>query len=87
METEALDRMSVSDAQSKRMLEDYDRAGFGYVEFDLVGRRGLALSAPTWVRQQIDQRGGLRLVTIKKREWRCPSPSHDVVVCDRVATA
>ena len=62
----------------ERLLGDFNRDDFGYVE---VGDSwGLSLARPRWVREQIE-RSPLDLVSYERWAWKPPYPAQDVLVC------
>ena len=63
------------------LIEDYDRNGFGYLDYPEFQNYGISLSSPPWVLLQLQKLSGLRLLTYIETGW----DSHqDVVACIRV---
>jgi SAM-dependent methyltransferase len=55
--------------RTERLLEEFDRTGFGYQNRHGQDNYGISLSAPSWVCGQLEQRSGWRLVTCTEMAW------------------
>jgi SAM-dependent methyltransferase len=82
-----LRQIGVSEAGIRKMLDGFDRAGFGFSETppDAEEDWGLAIASADWIRSQLDQTPKLRFVEHVERAWQPPTPRQDVVTCVRPA--
>ncbi len=64
-----------------QLLADYDRDGFGYLDYPNVQQYGISLSSPSWVCSQLEQFPKLRILSYTERLW---DHHQDVVACMRV---
>ena len=63
----------------ERMLNDYDRDGFGFLPAPRQPPQGNALSTPAWVFAEVQRRTTLRLIGFNEAAWG----KQDVVACAR----
>jgi SAM-dependent methyltransferase len=70
--------------QIEALLRDYDRDGFGYVDYSHATNYGISLASPAWVCRQLERLPNLYLLTYAE-ECRDPPQSLDVVSCIRRA--
>jgi CBS domain-containing protein/SAM-dependent methyltransferase len=64
-----------------RLLEGYEREGFGYSNYPHSDGYGISLARPSWVVSLLERRPELRLLMLKEAGW---SNHQDVVACTRV---
>jgi SAM-dependent methyltransferase len=68
----------VSEDQLDEVVADYDREGFGYLEWGALERQyGTSIATPAWVLGQLQTRRGLQTISYWERGW----PPQDLVVC------
>jgi SAM-dependent methyltransferase len=68
----------VSEDQLDQVVADYDREGFGYLEWGALDRQyGTSISTPAWVLAQLQSRSGLEIIGFWERGWK----PQDLVVC------
>jgi SAM-dependent methyltransferase len=68
----------VTEDQLDEAVADYDRDGFGYLEWGALGRQyGTSIATPAWVLGQLQARTGLRILSYWERGWE----PQDLVVC------
>jgi hypothetical protein len=68
----------VSEQQLDHAVTDYDRSGFGYLEWGALDRQyGTSIATPAWVLEQLQTRPGLEILSYWERGW----PPQDLVVC------
>jgi SAM-dependent methyltransferase len=68
----------VSEAQLDEVVADYDREGFGYLEWGALDHQyGTSISTPAWVLEQLQSRPGLEIIGFWERGWK----PQDLVVC------
>jgi SAM-dependent methyltransferase len=68
----------VSEQQLDDAVTDYDRSGFGYLEWGALDRQyGTSIATPAWVLEQLQTRPGLEILSYWERGW----PPQDLVVC------
>jgi SAM-dependent methyltransferase len=68
----------VSEDQLDQVVADYDREGFGYLEWGALDRQyGTSISTPAWVLGQLQSRPGLEIIGFWERGWK----PQDLVVC------
>jgi SAM-dependent methyltransferase len=68
----------VSEEQLDRVVSDYDRTGFGYLEWGALDRQyGTSIATPAWVLEHLQTRPGFEILTYWERGW----PPQDLVVC------
>jgi SAM-dependent methyltransferase len=72
--------VGIREAQSRQLIADFERTGFGYQEYRRRPGWGLARAAPAWVCARLDEVPELRLVSYVERGWLS---SQDVVSCLR----
>jgi SAM-dependent methyltransferase len=60
------------------LLEDYDRSGHGYRDYEGWTGQGLARLRPAWMCRELAARPGLRLVMLTERGW---DRRQDVFAC------
>ncbi len=76
---EMLRNLGLSPDDVDRLLDDFKRTHFGYVDVG-DGSWGLSLARPRWVKEQIE-RSPLELVSYERGAWKPPVPAQDVLVC------
>ena len=60
------------------LVADYDREGFGYLEWGALDRQyGISIATPSWVLGQLQSRPGLEILSYWERGWK----PQDLVVC------
>ena len=68
----------VAEEDLERLVADYDRDGFGYLEWGALERQyGTSIAAPSWVMRQLETRPGFEVISYWERGWR----PQDLVVC------
>jgi len=68
----------VAEEDLERLVADYDRDGFGYLEWGALERQyGTSIAAPSWVMRQLETRPGFEVTSYWERGWR----PQDLVVC------
>jgi SAM-dependent methyltransferase len=68
----------VTEEQLDQMVSDYDRDGFGYLEWSALDRQyGTSIATPAWVLGQLQTRPGFEIVSYWERGWK----PQDLVVC------
>ena len=68
----------VSEDQLDQVVADYDREGFGDLEWGALDRQyGTSIATPAWVMAQLQTRPGLEILTYWERGWL----PQDLVVC------
>jgi SAM-dependent methyltransferase len=68
----------VTEQQLDEAVSDYDRDGFGYLEWGSLDRQyGTSIATPAWVMQQLQERQGLEILSYWERGWL----PQDLVVC------
>ncbi len=55
--------------QIESLLEQYERSGFGYVDYPRQGGYGISLATPARVARAVEAAGGLRLLSHEERAW------------------
>jgi SAM-dependent methyltransferase len=72
------DNWGVNEQQLDEAVSDYDRDGFGYLEWGSLDRQyGTSIATPAWVMQQLQERQGLEILSYWERGWL----PQDLVVC------
>jgi SAM-dependent methyltransferase len=60
------------------VVADYDRDGFGYLQWGTLERRyGTSIASPSWVMRQLETRPGFEVTCYWERGWR----PQDLVIC------
>jgi SAM-dependent methyltransferase len=68
----------VSESQLEQVVADYDRTGFGYLEWGALDRQyGTSIATPAWALGQLQNRPGLEILSYWERGW----PPQDLVAC------
>jgi SAM-dependent methyltransferase len=68
----------VTEEQLDAVVDDYDRSGFGYLEWGALERRyGTSIATPAWVLGQLQARPRLEIVGYWERGWK----PQDLVTC------
>jgi SAM-dependent methyltransferase len=68
----------VSEDQLDQVVADYEREGFGYLEWGALERQyGTSIATPAWVLGQLQRRPGLEILSYWERGWL----PQDLVVC------
>jgi hypothetical protein len=67
-------------ARRRRILRDYERVGFGYVDYPDHSGYGISLAEPAWVCRLVMNIKGLRLVGLNEKSW---DNHQDVCACVR----
>jgi SAM-dependent methyltransferase len=68
----------VTEDELDRLVADYDRDGFGYLEWGALDRQyGISIATPAWVLGQLQRRPGFEIVSYWERGWK----PQDLVVC------
>ena len=68
----------VAEEQLDEAVADYDREGFGYLEWGALDRQyGTSISSPSWVLKQLETRPGLEIVSYWERGWT----PQDLIAC------
>jgi SAM-dependent methyltransferase len=68
----------VTESQLDQAVADYDRDGFGYLEWGTLDRRyGTSIATPSWVLEQLQERPGIEILSYWERGWL----PQDLVVC------
>ena len=62
------------------ILQQYERTGFGYVDYPSQDHYGVSLAEPHWVCQLITSVPELRLTSVNEKSW---DDHHDVFACVR----
>ena len=64
----------------RTLLDDYDRQGFGFGNYFHSTTYGVSASSPSWVCEQLEKLGNIRLLNFTERGW---DNHQDVVACLR----
>lgn len=72
--------LGFDDDQVAAILRDYDRDGFGYLNYPHLENYGITIASPDWVRTRLDE-AGLREISYAERRWDAPAPLQDVIAC------
>jgi SAM-dependent methyltransferase len=68
----------VSEEQLDQVVADYDRDGFGYLEWSALDRQyGTSIATPAWVLGRLQRRPGFEILSYWERGWK----PQDLVVC------
>jgi SAM-dependent methyltransferase len=68
----------VTEEQLDEVVTEYDREGFGYLEWSALDRQyGTSIATPGWVLGQLQTRPGFEIVSYWERGWK----PQDLVVC------
>jgi SAM-dependent methyltransferase len=68
----------VTEQQLDGAVADYDRDGFGYLEWGSLHRQyGTSIATPAWVMEQLQERRGLEIISYWERGWQ----PQDLVIC------
>lgn len=70
----------LSAANRERLVELYERDGFGYLDYEGQVDYGVSVSSPPWVVSQLAALPELRIVHMCERSW---GDHHDVYACIR----
>ena len=87
--------IGLTDEQNQSILDQYDRIGFGYEEFEpenlnpklptaLHANYGISLATPSWVCSQVEAIDGFRVVLYTECAWPRDAAPQDVIACVRV---
>jgi SAM-dependent methyltransferase len=68
----------IDDVSLKILLNDFDRKGFGYINYPNVDDFGISLSSPSHVLAMLEKIFGLKLLLYFERGW---DNHHDVIAC------
>lgn len=55
--------------QVESLLGQFDRSGFGYVDYPRQEGYGISLATPAWVARTVEAVGGLQLLSHEERTW------------------
>jgi SAM-dependent methyltransferase len=86
--------MGLTGAQTRAILAQYDREGFGYQDFapenlnskltsSLSSGYGMSLATPAWVCEVVQQVDGLSIALYSEEAWPRDAGPQDVIACVR----
>lgn len=64
------------------LLNDYQRQGFGYQDYDGAANYGISVSSSAWVHSHLEALPNLRKLLYLEKGW---DNHHDIVACERVS--
>lgn len=68
----------VEEQELDGLVSDYDRDGFGYLEWGALDRQyGISIATPAWVLGQLQTRPGFEVISYWERGWK----PQDLVIC------